>query len=605
MKIWMGIVFMLTGTDLSAQYWQQHADYEMHIDFDEAKNHFKGSQLLTYTNNSPHTLNKVYYHLYFNAFQPNSEMDVRSRDLPDPDKRIGDRILHLTDEEIGYQHIHKVSQEGKELNYKITGTLLEVFLEKPLPPGKSTRLSMIFHAQVPLQVRRNGRDNEEGIRFSMTQWYPKLCEFDEDGWHTDPYIGREFYGVWGDFDVFITIDSSYLIGGTGVLMNPEEIGKGYEKEGTKVRRKTGKRLTWHFQAKNVHDFAWAADPDFVHLKTTAENGVILHMIYQPDSITAFTWPALGDFMKQALSIMNAEFGKYPYPQYTYIQGGDGGMEYPMVTLITGRRNLGSLVGVSVHEMNHSWFQGVLAFDESRYYWMDEGFTEYSGDVVMSRLFPAYAKGAFYGAYSGYLSIAGTDKEEPLSTHADWYPLNRSYGIAAYNKGSVFLSQLRYIVGDSVFKKSFLQFFESWKFKHPKPADLKIIVELNAGMELDWYFDQWIYTTHTIDYALRSTIKEGKTVRIEMEREGEIPMPLEIRFKLQDGSSRLVYIPVSLMLGQKDFADKTVSILPAWRWVDIKYSFEITLPSEAIEIEIDPLHWLADTDRENNLIRLTN
>lgn len=601
----MGILFVVAGGDVSAQYWQQQVDYEMHIDLDESKNHFKGRQVLVYTNNSPHTLDKVYYHLYFNAFQPNSEMDVRSRALPDPDKRVGDRILYLTDEEVGYQHIHKVVQEGKELNYKITGTILEVFLEKPLAPGKSTRLTMDFHAQVPLQVRRSGRDNEEGIRYSMTQWYPKLCEFDEDGWHTDPYIAREFHGVWGNFNVFITMDSSYLIGGTGQLQNPQEIGKGYEKEGTKVKRKAGSRLTWHFRADNVHDFAWAADPDFVHLKTMADNGVMLHMIYQPDSITSLTWPSLGDFMKQALSIMNKEFGTYPYPQYTYIQGGDGGMEYPMVTLITGRRNLGSLVGVSVHEMNHSWFQGVLAFDESHFYWMDEGFTEYSGDVVMSRLFPAYAKGAFYGAYKGYLTIAGTEEEETLSTHADWYSINRSYGIAAYNKGSVFLSQLRYIVGDSVFKRSMLDFYQAWKFKHPKPADLKIIFELNAGMELDWYFDQWINTTHTIDYAIRSTVKEGNKVRVELVNQGEIPMPLEIRFKLKDGSSQLVYIPVSLMLGQKSFADKTVVQLPAWRWVDQGYNFELTLPDEVVEIEIDPLHWLADTDRENNLIRLSN
>ena len=604
MKNWMGILFLFVVGNVNGQYWQQKVDYQMDIDMKEDVNQFKGTQNLTYTNNSPYTLNKVYYHLYFNAFQPNSEMDVRSRALPDPDKRVGSRILALKEDEIGYHHIQTLKQDGKELQFEVSGTILEVTLAKPIAPGKSSTFYMEFDGQVPLQVRRSGRDNAEGIRFSMTQWYPKMAEFDKDGWHTDPYIGREFHGVWGNFEVNITIDSSYLLGGTGVLQNPKEIGKGYEKDGSKVKRKEGARLTWKFKAENVHDFAWAADPDFVHLSSEAENGVVLHMIYQPDSITSETWPSLGDFMKQSFSIMNKEFGEYPFPQYTYIQGGDGGMEYPMITLITGRRNLGSLVGVSVHEMNHSWFQGILAFDESRYYWMDEGFTTYSSDVVMAKLFPSTAKTAFYSSYPDYLSIAGTPDEQPLTTHADWFDLNKGYGIGAYSKGSVFLSQLRYIVGDSLFRKSMLDFYNAWKFKHPKADDLKIIFELNSGMELDWYFEQWIQTTHTIDYGIQSATRDGNSLQLVLENEGRIPMPLETKLTFEDGTSQTVYIAQSLMRGQKDFGTENVMKLPDWRWVDTTYSFTYDFSKKVVEIEIDPMHWLADVDRDNNLLRFS-
>lgn len=604
MKKGLILAALLSVSLAHGKYWQQEVEYSMEIEMKEDSNRFSGRQTLKYTNNSPHTIRKVYYHLYFNAFQPNSEMDVRSRSLPDPDKRVGSRIAYLEGSEIGYHQISLLKQDGRELSYHVSGTILEVSLNKPLEPGKQTTLYMEFESQVPLQIRRSGRDNAEGIRFSMTQWYPKLCEFDKDGWHTDPYIAREFHGVWGNFTVKITMDSSYLIGGTGVLQNAQEIGKGYERPGSQVRRKGGNRLTWEFRAENVHDFAWAADPDFVHLSQPAANGVMLHMIYQPDSITREVWPQMGDFMVRALDIMNTEFGTYPYPQYTYIQGGDGGMEYPMVTLITGRRNLGSLVGVSVHEMNHSWFQGVLAFDESRYYWMDEGFTEYSGDVVMSRLFPAYAKGAFHGAYSGYLTIAGTESEQPLSTHADWFNENKTYGIAAYNKGSVFLSQLRYIVGDSLFKASMLDYYQQWKFKHPDATDLKMVFELHSGMELDWYFEQWINTTHTIDYGIESVSQKGNTLLVTFINSGEIPMPLEVELQLADGSVQRLYIPLSLMRENRLFAYTiTTTYMEPWRWVDKRYSVNLEIPADCRLIVIDPDQWLADVNRDNNLVVL--
>ncbi|TNE80562.1 MAG: M1 family peptidase [Bacteroidetes bacterium] len=588
------------GFSANAEYWQQSIAYKMEIKMQAEKNQFTGKQEVKYQNNSPQTLNKVYFHLYFNAFQPNSEMDIRSRSLPDPDRRVGDRIQHLKPEEQGYQRVLSLKQNGKALNYAVQGTILEVELAEPIKPGKSVRFEMEFEAQVPLQVRRSGRDNAEGVRFSMTQWYPKMVEYDADGWHTDPYIGREFHGVWGDFDVTIHMDSAYTIGATGHLQNPEEIGKGYLPEGKKLKRKSGSTLSWNFKASNVHDFAWAADPDYVHYTKQVPNGATLHFIYQPDSLTDIYWPQLGDYMVKAMQVMNENFGVYAYSDYSFIQGGDGGMEYPMLTLITGKRKLGSLVGVSVHEMNHSWFQGMLGFDESHYYWMDEGFTEYSGDVVMGELFESSKKDAFVGAYKGYLSIAGSSNEQPLSTHADWFKTNKAYGIAAYNKGSVFLSQLKYLVGDSLFKASMLEFFNTWKHKHPTARDLKLIFEKNSGLELDWYFEQWINTTHTIDYGISSVVERNGELRLHLKRIGDIPMPLEVEVYFTDGTSSRIRIALDVM------RDKSTSgQLPDWKWVEQNYRLSMKMPdNKSVKaIVLDPDSRLADVDRENNIIIL--
>ena len=198
--------------------WQQRVKYNMNIDMDVNTNQFKGKQKLEYTNNSPDVLNKLFYHLYFNAFQPGSSMDIRSQELgkiitrgrQDWDDRVKDRISKLKENEIGYQKIISLKINGVSQPFKYHETILEVNLTKPILPKTKVVIDMDFEAQVPLQIRRSGRDNPNtGVRYSMSQWYPKLCAYDYLGWHPTPYVAREFYGVWGDFDVRISIDKNY------------------------------------------------------------------------------------------------------------------------------------------------------------------------------------------------------------------------------------------------------------------------------------------------------------------------------------------------------------------------------------------------------------
>lgn len=230
-------------------YWQQHVDYKMEVNMNVENYQYTGKQELVYTNNSPDTLKKVYYHLYPNAFQPGSAMDARLQSISDPDKRMvksfksGDKeiteskISSLQPNEIGFLKISDFKQNGKLALTKVVGTVLEVSLSEPILPHQTTTFSLTFDGQVPLQVRRSGRNSEEGVALSMTQWYPKMAEYDFEGWHADPYIGREFHGVWGNFDVKITIDKNYTIGGTGYLQNKNEIGHGYQDDGVEVKHK--------------------------------------------------------------------------------------------------------------------------------------------------------------------------------------------------------------------------------------------------------------------------------------------------------------------------------------------------------------------------------
>jgi hypothetical protein len=318
--------------------WQQRVKYFMNVDVNVSLNRFSGKQRLEYSNNSPDSLHRVFYHLYWNAFQPGSMMDSRSRELgkvsvndhPDWDGRVKDRILNLKPDEIGYQKVLSLKMNGIPQSFKEEETILEVNLSKPILPRTTVIFEMEFEAQVPLQVRRSGRDNPAtGVRYSMSQWYPKICEYDYEGWHPTPYVAREFYGVWGDYDVKIAIDKRYILGGTGYLQNPSQIGYGYEAAGTQVLRPAGDKLSWHFIAPNVHDFMWAADPDYKHLVRKIPNGPVINVLYKnknndPKQDTA--WKLLADAAVTVFPFMEKNFGKYPYKQYSFVHGGDGGME---------------------------------------------------------------------------------------------------------------------------------------------------------------------------------------------------------------------------------------------------------------------------------------
>ena len=519
-------------------------------------------------------------------------MDVRSRTIADPDRRVKDRISKLGPDEIGFQVIKSLTQDGQEVKYSIDGTILTARLPHAIAPGASVKFSMDFISQVPKQIRRSGRDNMEGIEYTMTQWYPKMAEYDHDGWHANEYVGREFYGVWGDFDVTITMDSNYVLAGTGVVVNPEEVGHGYGTSNTGQEK-----LVWHFVAENVHDFGWAADPDYEHDMIAVDDSLQLHFFYQTDTLAA-QWKDIQPDVVEMFKITNKTFGRYPYSDFSIIQGGDGGMEYPMCTMVRGHGTRDGMIGLITHESIHNWYYGVLGTNEYRYPWMDEGMTTYAEEYALDKLNDLNGKDFLKHSYDGYIKLATkyASVHEPLATPGDLFNYNFVYSISAYSRGAITQNMLRYIVGDEAYYKGILRYFDEWKFKHPTPNDLLRIMELESDMELDWFFEHWVNTMHTMDYAAEVSEVDGKAV-LTLKNESDFPMPIDFDVKLKDGSTQSYYIPLSQMRGAKATSAKT---LDSWIWVKPTYEVNLDIPASEIDsVMIDPNMMLADINRNNN------
>ena len=607
----IALILIINNSFSQKDYWQQKADYKMNVNFDVSNYNYTGNQEITYTNNSNDTLKKVYYHLYPNAFQPNSEMDARLQAIKDPDGRMVtktkidgkdvkiSRIKNLKPNEIGFLKITNFKQNGALANIKEIGTVLEVTLQKPILPNSKTTLTLDFAGQVPVQIRRSGRNNSEGVELSMSQWYPKIAEFDFEGWHADPYIAREFFGVWGNFDVKITIDKNYILGGSGYLQNGNQIGYNYQDEGKKiVIPNSTKTLTWHFVAPNVHDFTWAADKNYIHDKIKGPNGVDLHFLYKNNPAIIDNWKRLQPKTAQVMEFYNRTIGQYPYKQYSVIQGGDGGMEYAMCTLIVGNGEFDGILGTMTHELGHSWFQHILASNESKYGWLDEGFTSFIEDLAMNELSEIKQENPHADAYKSYINMANSGKEQPQTTHADRYDENRVYSITSYSKGDVFLAQLGYLIGKDNVLKTLKKYFNDFKFKHPNPNDIKRTAERISGANLDWYLTDWTKTTNTIDYAIKSVTDNVVT----LERIGRMPIPIDVLVEYQDGAKESFYIPLRMMNFEKENPDLAVkrTVLKDWAWA--YQTYEMSLPIDKIvkKITLDPSGLMADVKRDNNV-----
>ncbi|MFN6373908.1 MAG: M1 family metallopeptidase [Chitinophagia bacterium] len=615
--------------------WQQKVNYKMDVQVDAKSNKFSGKQQLEYWNNSPDTLKVLYYHLYWNAFQPGSMMDIRSQEIgkklirgrADWDQRVKDRISNLKPDEIGYQQVKNLKVNGVLQKTTLYETILKVELLKPILPKSKSLIELEFDVQVPVQIRRSGRENAEGVKFSMAQWYPKLCEYDQQGWHPTPYVAREFYGVWGDFEVNINIDRNYVIAATGYLQNGHEIGHGYEKYSSlPFKPSTSNTFTWRFKAPNVHDFVWAADPGYVHNSKQVRKGLVLHSFYKIDTVSLkkqfesvparmrgnsglnayinsykTQWDSVLELAARALPFIDKHYGEYPYKQYSFIQGGDGGMEYPMATLLKGAGT-----GVVIHEWMHSWYQMMLGTNESLYPWMDEGFTSFAEANVNNYLNGNTDSFPHQSAFSAYVALSKSDFNEPLTTHADHYSTNTAYSTNAYSKGEVFLEQLGYITGSAVRDSILLKYFNTWKYKHPHVNDFIKIAEQTSGLQLDWYRDFFVNTSKTIDYGIDSLWDEGGKMMIRLRNHGSMPMPVDLELTFKDGSVEHAYIPQYLMFGSKSNEKPSIkrTVGEPWKWTHPTYTISIDRKLiDLKKIEIDPGKRMADGERRNNKLEL--
>ncbi len=603
LSLWMGWNFAQQHP-----YYQQYAKYKMDIDVDAENFTYKGSQTLSYTNNSPDELRVVYFHLYWNAFKAGSMMDQRIQSQgTNGDGRLQEkgisRLASIPSNEEGQQNIHWIKQNGKPLKFEIQETIMKVELAEAIKPNSTTTFTMEWDAVIPKQIRRSGRNNRENIAMSMTQWYPKIAEYDYQGWHTFDYIGREFHAPFADFDINIKIDKDYIIGAGGTLKNPNEV-KGYSDNARIAEDENGK-ATWKWTAKNMLDFAWAADKKYTVERFTVLDGPEIFLVYHKNEKTQF-WEESKPYISKFFQIMNATFGRYAYPSYTFIQGGDGGMEYGMCTLILGEhRSLERLVGLMVHEGAHSWFQQMLASNESTQPWIDEGFTSYAESMVMHQLFPPASPepNPFIQSINSYINFTKTGKEEPAVWLADHHYDGRAYSVASYTKGELFLVQLGYIMGEQNLSLVMRDFFNQWKMKHPSDKDFLHIAQKVSGMDLKWFQHYWINTTQTIDYAIEKVEYGKDATTITLANKGGIPMPIDFSILAKDNSVVTYHIPMNMtrVWKTKDIIGN-FQTLPYWAWTQKEYQFTIPYTKEQITaMGIDFSQRMADVNPQDNFM----
>ncbi len=336
------------------------------------------------------------------------------------------------------------------------------------------------------------------------------------------------------------------------------------------------------------------------------NNVELHFFYKNDPSIIENWKKLQPETVKLLEYFNKTIGDYPYKQYSVIQGGDGGMEYAMCTLITGKRSLPSLIGVTGHELAHKWFQHVLATNESKYGWFDEGFTSFIADFAVKEIMDKKNQedqNPFKTMYNNYFYMVKMGGEQPLSTHSDRFNDNMNYGISAYTKGAVLVTQLAYVIGwDNTFK-ALKRYYNDYKFTHPTPNDFKRSAERVTGAVLDWYLVDWTQTTNTIDYGIKNVDVKDKKATITLERIGLMPMPIDLFVVYEDESAESFYIPNTLMRWNKPNATPNIkrTDLKGWDWAHNTYTIDFDTKGKKIKaVVIDPSELMADTNKANNI-----
>ncbi|MEP7235640.1 MAG: M1 family metallopeptidase, partial [Ignavibacteriota bacterium] len=623
------LLFVSQAFAQASDYWQQHVSYTISGTLIDSIHSFDGDLSVVYTNNSPDTLHEIYFHLYYNAFQPGSMMHERSKELND--RGVADKIDHYKRSDWGEQRIGGINQiylglgsrpQNNPAKFEISGTIMKVTLSRALFPHDSIDLAMSFFVQIPPLTRRGGWMNDAGIKYSMSQWYPKICEYDREGWHHQEYIAREFYGVWGEFDVTMNVPARFCIGSTGQCQNPEVVGWGYDqiargvKKG-KVYPDTTKQgmINWHFKASNVHDFAWVAH-EYIHEWDTWSDTVTVHCLYKPSEEKYWSEAMPNTFAM--LDHHSKKVGWYQYRNFTNTHAGDGGMEYPQL-IMDGSPGLGLIM----HEGGHQWFYGMLGNNETRYAFLDEGFTEFIEMTGMNAVYGLHNERSPYrdsswlsnifipkpdsrrNYYSPYLNLASDGYEEPLTIPHDWFREGVNAG-QVYFKTLAGLAQLEYVLGDSMFWLGMKEYFRRWHFKHPNLEDYKRTLQDVSGSDLDYYFDEWFGSTRTIDYAARGLTSEKQddgsyktTVELRNNDLGVLPVDLTLHY--DDGSRGIATIPISLnqnLVYRKPEAGRL--FFPGWDWVKTEYEGTITTPKEVSWFEIDSSCRMMDLDRTNNV-----
>ena len=495
----------------ASKYWQQEVRYDIRVTLDDIAHSLKGFETMVYSNHSPDTLRYIYIHCWPNAYKDNttalykqlSQIEERKTKL----KKIRDN---------GYIDQLAFTVDGVKASTESDAQhtdILKLTLPEALAPGKDITIATPFFVKIPSYFSRLGH---EGKSYMITQWFPKPAVYDNKGWHAMPYLDQgEFYGEYGSFDVHITLPSSYVVGATGQLQTAGELDA-YKQIGSANRTNpsiprhytanTTAAKTLDYHADNVHDFAWFADQNFIIQYDTLQlsSGKIIDVFswYRPGGNKL--WMNSISYIKDAVLHYSSWIGEYAYPMVSAVEGpgntSSGGMEYPMITLITSpKAPKEELDGVIAHEVGHNWFYGMLGSNEREHPWMDEGintFYEFRyeaekyhyngilGDMIPDRI-KRLPEDDFLAAVYNVINQLKTT--EPIETPAAAFPSEFDYGLVVYARTAVWMHILETALGKDEFRKGMQAYFAAWKFKHPYPEDLQTSLEQVTGNSLDQFF----------------------------------------------------------------------------------------------------------------------
>ncbi len=626
-------------------YWQQFVHYTMDITLIPIEHALSGEEKIVYKNNSPDTLHKFYLHLYPNAFRSNETIKAR-------EARREYRKLLANPDDAGYLNIESFrilshdSTEKSVTAFQINDTILEASLPEPLPPGGELTVELSFYLKVRKFQERAGY---RGFQYDFAQWYPKVCVYDDTGWNAEPFhLTGEFYGEFGTFDVTINVPHEYVVGATGVVSAGDpgwervnvdtSLSDAQWQETFKKIQKTvaedakdGKIRTVTFHAENVHDFAWVTSPDFLYERGEWD-GIPIHVLYRSYAKNRWSKTAARHGAR-ALAWLSEKFGRYPYPQLTIAHGLlSGGMEYPMLVM-----NARESEGLVLHEVGHIYFYGILANNEWKEAWLDEGFTTFQTRWYMETRYGQQgwdSEAELQHAnwlqrrrprltrreenQNQLLAYLTSGNNEPMSRPAYRFNESISYRRNAYDKGSFFYDMLKYVVGDSTFEKICREYFKRWAFKHVNEARFRQVCEDVSGQKLDWFFKQWLHDSVNVDYSLDRVSKrqtaEGWETKVEVQRRDRGIIPVEVLLITQTGDSLVQRWDGKGEIGTVAFQttgkpakvilDPRDAILDKSRWnqdpLRFRFLFEYPnmsyYPRDAYVITYRPSFWFNEVDK---------
>jgi hypothetical protein len=494
-----------------SQYWQQEVDYSINVALNDKNHSLKGLLKLDYTNNSPDTLDFIWFHLWANAYK-NENTAFARQVLKEADGKSRWKDL----KEKGYIDSLEFSANGQKLRTETDEQnidIIKVVLPSSLLPKEKITISTPFFVKLPTYISRSGHI---GNSYMICQWYPKPAVYDSRGWHPIPYLDMgEFYSEYGKFTVNITTPSAYVVGATGTLQNSDEL-KNYRTLGkqnlltTKNKKYTlttnQLKKTLTYQAENVHDFAWFADKDFMVEYDTMQlaSGKSVDVFAYHSPTGSRLWERSVSYIKDAVRHYSSWIGEYPYPVVQAVEGpknfSSGGMEYPMITLITSPgANEEKLDGVIAHEVGHNWFYSILGSNERDHAWMDEGINtyfqfryeheKYKTNSVFGDLIPKEVKERPLDQFEAsiYSALTEIPMEKAIDLPAADYVSKDEYAIVIYVKTAIWMYLLEVLEGREKLDQGIKEYFAEWQFKHPYPEDFQKALEKSMGKKLDPYF----------------------------------------------------------------------------------------------------------------------